>query len=99
MSMNMVEAGIRNGKGTKQGSGVSVNFGFLTLSASTGPGTDISVDARPNVPLRDEMLVSANSWMGQRMEFVKNQTSMTKWDIRSCTAGRDVTQDSTRREW
>ena len=92
----MVETGTRSGHGTKWGSGVAVNF--LILNASTGPGADISVVARPNVPLGDEMLGSANSWMGQRMEFVENQSSMVKRDIRTQIASRDVRQDSSRRE-
>ena len=76
-----------NGKGTKWGSDVALTFGYLTLSASyeaietSRSGSDISVNVRPNVQLYEEMLGNANSWVGQRMEFVENQLEMVKRDI------------------
>ena len=54
--MKMAETSIRRGKGSKRGSYMMVNFGFLTAIAGASPAMHNFVNATPNKLFHDKFL-------------------------------------------
>lgn len=75
IKMDVVKATARWQKRLRWGLRVAGHLGCLTSEARTGPLADISVDARPDVPLCDEALRGSDAGVADVVERVKHSTT------------------------